>query len=700
MANNDNKLTVFQRLNRVLGTDSTIPVDYTRVNPGLPISSDNADRILYQTTDKADYERKKLELRQNKFLAMRWKRAQYDIANQQYLNLSEVKLMYRDADLMDCFPEIGAALDVTVEESCYVSPDKGQLVNVYSKSDRVKKILEDLLANRLQIKMTLPMVCRSMLKYGNAFMLLNIDTENGVKGWKELPVYNMERYENMTSDNPYFSAFTIPNESQLEKATSTRFVWVGNSQFVPYRNWEMAHFRLLYDSIMLPYGCSFLNKARRHWRLLSQMEDAMLLYRLERSIERRVFKVNVAAIDEDDVPAYIEQFANEMKRTSIIDPATGQIDLRKNILGIQEDFYVPVRDDGAPSPIETLPAAQNLTAIDDIQFIQQKLFTALRVPKAMLNYVETAGEGKNLSLLDVRFQRTVNKIQQMLLLELNKVCIIHLSLLGFNDELTNFTLSMNNPSSQAEMLAIENLAKKITTAKDAITDNGNGIPLMSVTRALKEIMGWSDKEIAENLSEIRIEMALAAELQKTSQIIKRTGIFDNVDNIYGEPGAEYSAGAPGEEGEGGPGGGGGGAGAAMFGGDDMGGGDMPEEEDVSGSEGDMPMDQAANEAGAGEGAPDAGGDNAGHGPMNESIWKKGLAKVLADKKGLKELTEATIREYSEQLVKSVKDEPEPIPLTNKAFFINEDLDNMAKQLDKYIQAKKKEEKPGTQNLND
>lgn len=682
----ETKPTFFQRVNKFLGTDNTIPVDYTRKN----ITTYNIDNpnVLFATKNKAEYEMKTLELRQNKLLRWKWKKASAQLSNQQYMNLSDVKMMYRDADLMDGFPELGACLDV-VSEECTYTPKSGFMVNVNSKSDRIKSILQDLLINRLQIAMTLPMICRSTVKYGNTFMLLDIDINNGVQGWKQLPVYEVERYENMTDDNPYHSYFQNPNSTDIDKDGKTRFVWVGQSEFTPYWNWQVAHFRLLYDSLYLPYGISFLNKARRHFRMLSMMEDAMLMYRLERAVERRVFKINVAAIDEDDVPSYIEDVANEFKRTPIVDPLTGQIDLRRNILGQMEDFFIPVRDPSEPNPIETLPAAQNLTALDDIKYVQDKICTALRVPKSFLNFAQEKGEGKNLSLLDVRFMRTVNRIQQTLLLELNKICIIHLAFLGFTDDLTNFTLTMNNPSSQAEMLELENLAKKITTAKDAITDNGNGIPLYSVTRAWKEIMGWSEKEIADNLEELRLETALGAELQKTNQIIKRTHLFDKVDNIYGEPGAQYNenSGGDGEEGDGG-GGTGGGFGGGIgggFGGDmDMGG--APE--DIDGSEGDMDMDQVASEAE--EGAQDMGG---GDQPLAERFMDRKLGQVLLEKKRVGNDLMKKSEKYTQMLLNKLNEKEnkekemiENIPLFNKTFFVNEELDSMSKHLGNFIQS--------------
>lgn len=675
------KPTVFQKLSNILSYNNDIQTAVKKVNS---YGIDGSD-IIFRTKDKGEYEVKLQQLKQQRLLSKQWKKANYDLTNRSLAGLNEVKMMYRDADLMDCFPEIGAALDIISEEACFT---KDYMVNVTSKSERVKSILQDLLVNRLQINVMLPMICRSMCKYGNTFMLLDINNENGVINWRQLPVYEIERYEN-GMENPYASAYVNLNNIDLNQTDSTKFVWVGQTEYIPYRNWQIAHFRLLYDSLLLPYGVSFLQKARRHWRMLSMMEDMMLIYRLERSIERRVFKINVGNIDDSDVPAYVEDIANNFKRTPIIDPMTGQLDLKKNILNVSEDFFIPVRDDNASNPIDTLQGAQNMTAMDDIKFIQNKVCTALRIPKQYLNFEETTGDGKNLSLLDVRFMRTVNRIQQALLMELNKICIIHLYLLGFEDDLTNFNLTMNNPSSQAEMLELENMAKKVTTAKDAISDAGNGIQLMSWTKACKEIMGWSDKEIEENLQEIRLEKALAAELEKTAQIIKRTKIFDKVDNIYGEPGAEYSEAPMGEDGEGGgaPGGGGGGfAGGAPVGSEDFDFGD--EEGEEMGAEGEMDMGAAANEEGGsdmGE-APAEGGEEPG--TMGEAYMKNMLKNLITEQREMqKDIVKKSknytqkLKEKKEAYYKNKNRIVENVPIYQKNFLINEDLNSMVKQLE-------------------
>ena len=591
--------TVFQALDKAI-TGNWNPQDTVTPHVNTYDMSGMGKDVIYRTSDKEEYLSKKLELQQNKYLKDRWIKANVNLSVTAYAGLNNVKLMYRDADLMDAFPEIGAALDIVSEEST-ITNDKGMIVNVYSKSDRIKSILEDLFVNRLNIQLTGQMIIRAMCKYGNQFMLLDVDNKNGVKGWKQMPVFNMERIENGIQ-NPYGAGASIAVNgiTKDDADMSTQFIWLDdNNSQIPFRDWQIAHFRLLTNSLYLPYGVSYLNAARRHWRMLSLMEDMMLIYRLERSIERRVYKIFVGAIDDADVQAYVERIANEFKRTPIVDPMTGQIDLRKNILSVDQDIFIPVRDENAPTPIDTLSAAQNMTALDDIKFVQNKVLTALRIPKSFLNFEEAAGEGKNLALMDIRFTRTVNRIQQAFLMELTKVASIHLFLLGFNDELNNFTLSMNNPSTQAEGLEIENMQKKIDAVRDAVSDPGNGLPVMSQTRALKQIMKWSEKEIKENLEEIRLEKGIAAELEKTTQIIKKTGIFDTVDRIYGEPGAEYMDDQQGQGGMGNDGGMGGGGAAPpppMGGEGDMG-GDLnslgaPSDDgnggDIAGAEGSMP----------------------------------------------------------------------------------------------------------------
>jgi hypothetical protein len=202
-------------------------------------------------------------------------------------------------------------------------------------------------------------------------------------------------------------------------------------------------------------------------------------------------------------------------------------------MAVDQDYFIPVRDPAAPDPITTLPGATNLSEIADIEYIQKKLLTALRVPKAFLGFEEVVGDGKNLSLQDIRFARTINRIQKSMIAELNKIAIVHLFLLGFEDELQNFTLGLSNPSTQADLLKIDVWKEKVLLYKDLVSDPGNGIQPTSSTWAKKHIFNWSDEEIRLDLQQQRIERAVGEELKATPTVITKTGLFDNIDKLYG-----------------------------------------------------------------------------------------------------------------------------------------------------------------------
>jgi pyrimidine operon attenuation protein/uracil phosphoribosyltransferase len=425
---------------------------------------------------------------------------------------------------MEFFPEIAAALDIMMEESTTLNPDN-KVINIFSESRRVRRILDDLFFNRLDIHTSLPMWTRNVCKYGDDFLYLSIDSDDGVTSVKQLPNIEISRKENSGFGENSMNADT-------DKFNPVKFIW--GQRDIEFNAWQVAHFRLLGDDRRLPYGTSMLEKARRIWKQLLLSEDAMLIYRVTRAPERRIFKIFVGNIDEQDVPSYVNKIADNFKRSPVIDQNTGQIDTRYNQMAQDQDYFIPVRDASAPSPIETLPGATNLSEIADIQYLQKKLFTALRVPKPFLGFEEVNGEGKNLALQDIRFARTVNRIQQAMLQELNKIAIIHLYILGLEDELENFTLTLNNPSTQAEMLKIEQTQLKVTLYKDAVSDAGNGFGSMSMTRARKEILGMSEEDIRNDLEQQRLEKAAAAEMEQTANVIKKTGIFDRVDKLYGD----------------------------------------------------------------------------------------------------------------------------------------------------------------------
>ena len=423
---------------------------------------------------------------------------------------------------MEYTPEISAALDIYAEEST-TADQNGFILQIYSESKRIKSVLADLFNNNLDINTNLAMWTRNTCKYGDNFVYLKLDPEKGVVGCMQLPNIEIERVEKGMKGKS-----NLDKEESDQKALS--FNW--KNKDLTFNTWEIAHFRLLGDDRKLPYGTSMLEKARRIWKQLLLSEDAMLIYRTSRAPERRIFKVFVGNMDDKDVEAYVQRVANKFKRDQVVDHKTGNVDMRFNQMAVDQDYFVPVRDAAAPNPIDTLPGAQNLSEIADIEYIQKKLLTALRVPKAFLGFEEVVGDGKNLSLQDIRFARTINRIQKSMLAELNKIAIIHLFLLGFEDELSNFTLNLSNPSTQADLLKVDVWKEKILLYKDAVAKI-EGIAPVSVSWAKKHILGFSDEEIRLDLQQQRLEKAVATELEATPTVITKTGIFDTIDKLYG-----------------------------------------------------------------------------------------------------------------------------------------------------------------------
>jgi hypothetical protein len=525
----ENNLTVWQRLSKTFGPNSLLKQDY-------PTFKFDKQELL-RTQNRDDFEREKLQAQQTFYLTNQWAKVENNLYSQAiYYEPSRLSSQY-DYESMEYTPEISAALDIYAEESTTTNED-GFILQIYSESKRIKSVLADLFNNSLDINTNLPMWTRNTCKYGDNFVYLKLDPEKGVVGVQQLPTIEIERHEVGVT-----AKISVDITKELDKdKKALHFTWKNKN--MEFQSWEIAHFRLLGDDRKLPYGTSMLEKARRIWKQLLLSEDAMLIYRTSRAPERRIFKVFVGNMNDDDVEAYVQRVANKFKREQVVDSKTGNVDMRFNQMAVDQDYFVPVRDPSAPSPIETLPGATNLSEIADIEYIQKKLLTALRVPKAFLGFEEVVGDGKNLSLQDIRFARTINRIQKSMIAELNKIAIVHLFLLGFEDELQNFTLGLTNPSTQADLLKIDVWKEKVLLYKDLVSDPGNGIQPVSSTWAKKHIFGFSDEEIRLDLQQQRIERAVGEELKATPTVITKTGIFDNIDKLYGNTsGATPTAGA-------------------------------------------------------------------------------------------------------------------------------------------------------------
>jgi hypothetical protein len=381
-------------------------------------------------------------------------------------------------------PELAAALDIYADETC-AQDEKGRVLHVYSDNEKIREILEDLFYNTLNVEFNLRSWVRNLVKYGDMFLYNDVSPEHGVISAFPIPVNEVEREENYDPNDPM--------------AVRYRWVTLGNRTL---ENWEVTHFRLLGNDMFLPYGSSIIEPARRIWRQLILIEDAMLVYRVVRAPERRVFYIDVANIPPENVPMYVEEQRKNLRSSQVIDRATGRVDLRYNPLSVDEDYFIPVRGGDSGTRIDTLAGGQNTAAVEDVAYIQKKLFAALKIPRAYLGYDESLSSKATLAQEDIRFSRTINVIQKTIVAELNKLAIIHLYAHGFDSEdLQNFALRMSNPSTVAQQQKLELWRAKFEIAGTAPEGQ------MSKDFIRKEIWGLNDEQ-CKNIDEQRLKEKL------------------------------------------------------------------------------------------------------------------------------------------------------------------------------------------------
>jgi len=356
---------------------------------------------------------------------------------------------YSDFDQMEYTPEIASALDLYADEmTTHTALDK--MLTINSPNQEIKSILETLFTDVLNVQFNLFGWCRTMCKFGDMFLYLDIDPELGVKSAIGLPSPEIERLEGQDKTNPGY----------------VQFQWNGGG--LTFENWQIAHFRILGQDKYTPYGTSVLEPARRIWRQLNLLEDAMMAYRIVRAPDRRIFYIDVGNIAPDDVEQFMLRIQNQMKRNMIVDPNTGRVDLRYNPMSIDEDYYIPVRGQSS-TKVDTLSGGNFVGDIDDVRYLRDKLFSALKIPQSYLARDEKATEDKTtLAQKDVRFARTIQRLQAMLVAELEKIGRIHLFTLGYrNEDLLNFKLSLNNPSKISELQELEHWKTKFDVASAA-----------------------------------------------------------------------------------------------------------------------------------------------------------------------------------------------------------------------------------------
>ena len=413
------------------------------------------------------------------------------------LNYQSMRLqLYSDYEAMDHDPIIAAALDIISDETTSRN-EYGDVENVNSSNENVRKVLHNLFYDVLNIEFNLPTWIRNMCKYGDFYLKMEVSEKFGVYNVIPLSVYEVVREEGTDPENPSYTRFTMDPNGLASGATNT----IRRDQFT-LENYEIAHFRLLTDSNYLPYGRSYLEPARKVFKQLMLMEDAMLIHRIMRAPEKRTFYINVGAIPPDQVEQFMAETVNKMKKTPYIDQQTGDYNLKYNMQNITEDFYIPVRGNDSSTRIESTKGL-DYDGTQDIEYLKHKMMAALKIPKPFLGYEEGVEGKSTLAGMDIRFARTVERVQRIVESELTKIALVHLYSQGFEDkDLVDFKLELTTPSIIYEQEKVELYTAKTTVAGDML-DKG----LFSKDWVYENVFGLSPDQYNEQ-KEAMIEDAM------------------------------------------------------------------------------------------------------------------------------------------------------------------------------------------------
>jgi hypothetical protein len=382
--------------------------------------------------------------------------------------------LFRDYDAMDNDPIIASALDIYSDEST-TKNEYGDILQIKSSNENVSAILHNLFYDIINIEFNLWPWTRNLVKYGDFFLALEMAEGKGIINVTPYSVYNTERLEGTDPMNQNYVKFKV----ELDR--------FGKKE---YENYEIAHFRLLSDTNFLPYGKAMIENGRRVWKQLQLMEDAMLIHRIMRAPEKRIFKIDIGNINPNEVDNYMQKIINKMKKTPFVDKNTGDYNLKYNIQNLTEDFFLPVRGGDSGTSIDNLSGLE-YTAIEDIDYLKAKLFAALKIPKAFLGYEEDVNGKATLAAQDVRFARTIERIQRTIVSELYKIAIVHLAGQGIDDsEMTNFQLTLTNASTIYEQEKVNLWSEKVRLATDM-----KGLNMLSTDWVYHNVFGMSEDEM-------------------------------------------------------------------------------------------------------------------------------------------------------------------------------------------------------------
>ena len=421
---------------------------------------------------------------------------------------------YKDYEEMDEYPEIGAAFDIYADD-CTQKGTRAERWTIKSDSDMVVSEIESLFLN-INLDKLIWDIARNTVKYGDCFIELIVDLDNPNEGIKKLKILNPNWVLRVENEFGYLKKFLqeIPNSESMQYAEMGQTNVHRPVRYIDLDKHQIVHFRLhTSDPIFYPYGKSVASMCHRTFRSLRMMEEAMMIYRLSRAPERRIFYVDTGNLPTSKSEMFIERLKQKFKKERFYNSSRETVDSRFNPMTMDEDYFVPTKN-GKGTKIETLPGAQNLGEIEDVKYYRDKLMSALKIPKDYIVEKDQSPERKaNLSQLDVKFARTIQRIQIDVETGLENLAKRHLQLKGYPASLIQkLRIKLPEPSDMSAKRKLD-----IDEQKTRVVQAVQGLGLFPKETIYKEFYDMTDEEVRRTTELLEKEQQNMADMQAQQQ---------------------------------------------------------------------------------------------------------------------------------------------------------------------------------------
>lgn len=399
-------------------------------------------------------------------------------------------------DEMDKMEFIHRGLELISDDGSQQNSE-GNVIKITSNEETIKESLENLLLKRLDFNTNLWNIIYDTSKKGDCFFEVIPDSYEKPRKIMRLKYLEPEKVERIEVNGKLFYFKYITEKKTIDLDTGRK----EKEEIIEYRlqPWQILHFKVMDDKEYLPYGGSLLKAGAKTYRRLSLLEDLMLVYRISRAPERRVFYVDVGNLTPIEAKSFLTKLKNSYRSQPIIDE-NGNLNTKANVLSITSDIFIPTREGNQSTRIEPLAGGVALTEIKDVDYFKDKILRTMNIPAAYLG--ETADRSRgSLSNLDINFSKFIERIQKQISQGINKICALELFFNGYKKEdLQNFTIEITPPSNIKEMSEVEVYNQKINLISTLQATN-----LFPNKWILKNILKLSDKEINDILLYKKIE---------------------------------------------------------------------------------------------------------------------------------------------------------------------------------------------------